>query len=180
MSTDDVRDYINPHPRFSLTVQRAILDSGTSYIEDRSGKVIEKLIDSVRRGTIVRVYRPFLLAPIIGKTPSRRAKWADRVERIKAKGGKVISAHNPKLTNSALAMLAYEEIGTSGRGKAGGRTGRPKKVQDPVLFERCVAIWQSQKYKTREKAAEAIGKLLGKTINRSWCYSNFGKPGLDT
>lgn len=179
MSTDDVRDYINPHPRFSLTVQRAILDSGTSYIEDRSGKVIEKLIDSVRRGTIVRVYRPFLLAPIGGKTPGRRAKWADRVERIRKRGGKVISAHDPKLTGERLAMLAYEEIGTSGRGRAGGRTGRPKKVQDPALFERCVALWQSQKHKTRDAAVAAISKLLGKPVNKAWCYANFGKPGSD-
>lgn len=173
----DYRNYINPHPRLGKDAQiEAFGGEGTNYIEDKTGKVIERVIGSVRPKSIVRVVWPSLLAPVKGTAPRRRKLWAERADRIKAARGCVASM-SPPLTGAKLAIAASEEIANLSRGRpGGGKLGRPNKMRDEELREKGKAMWQSRRYKTRAAAAEAIGKLFGKRITTSWCYSNFGLP----
>ena len=55
---------------------------GTTYTK------FEDCLQSVRAGSIVRVFKPYLLGGAAGQTRTRRRLWADRADAIKAKGGK--------------------------------------------------------------------------------------------
>lgn len=166
---------MNPHPRYSQQAQCAAFNAvgpvGRPYIEDRSGKVIKRLIESVRHGSVVRVVRPFLLAPIRGRTKTRRVRWTERVEAIKARGGKVEALGG--ITGARMAMLAYEEIGRSGQGALGqAKQGRPGKKYTPeqlIIIER---EWHSKKHKTRDDALKAI-RSYGIEVKREWLYVHF-------
>lgn len=172
----DFRDYINKHPRYSEAVQKAALVGGTLYIEDRTGKIIDKLIGSVRKGSIVRVLRPFLLAPVHGRPQKRRRLWAERVERIKAGGGKIVALQTAGVTGAKMAMVAYEEIASSGRGAAGReKSGRPRLEIPPERLQAMTAIWCSRQYKTRKEAQAAL-KAAGYDVSIPWCYHHLGMP----
>ena len=170
----DIRNYVNAHPRYSERVQRTALEvyGGTTYVENRTGKVVDRLIESVRKGSTVRVYRAFLLAPVRGRTKTRRNKWADRLYRIKAAGGKLEALDNPGIGGAKLAMAAYEEIGMSGRGAPGQRkSGRPPIAYTPdqlVIIER---EWNSKKHKTRAGALQAI-RSYGIDVKLTWLYTH--------
>ena len=170
---EDIRNYVNPHPSHSEAKQLAYFGDGTTYVEDRSGKVIERLIKSLRRGSIVRVVQPFLLAPVRGRPQTRRNKWADRVCRIKAAGALFLTMRCPQLRGAKLAMVAYEEIASSGRGAAGrSKSGRPQKSYSPeqlIVMER---EWHSKKHKTRDGALKAI-RNYGIEVKREWLYVHF-------
>lgn len=176
MSTD-YRSYVNPHPRYSERVQRAALEGhGVIYVEDRTGKVIDRLIGSVRRGSIVRVLRPFLLAPVHGQTRKRRRLWAERLNEIKEAGGKLECLEPPGLVGAKISMVAYEEIAASGRGRFGiSRLGRPKLEIPPERMQAMTAIWCSREYKTRAQAADAL-KRAGYDVSVWWCYRHLGMP----
>jgi hypothetical protein len=80
----DYRNYINPGPkgsRFTANWQAEFLPDGETYTEDKTGKMIEALIGSVRPGSTVRVRRLFCLAPWRGsprkrREAVRRCSWA--------------------------------------------------------------------------------------------------------
>lgn len=168
-----IRYYINPHPRYSLTIQTATAKGGAIYVEDRTGKVFDRLLRSLRRGDVVGVYRPFLLAPIKGRPKTRRTKWLARYGAIKAKGGKVVWIAQPDINSTHLAMVAYEEIASSGRGAAGReKSGRPPIAYTPeqlIIMER---EWHSKKHKTRAGALKAI-QSYGIKVKRGYLYSKF-------
>lgn len=180
MSTD--RNYVNKHPRYSERIQtEALAPYGALYVEDRSGKVFDRLMRSLRRGDVVRVYRPFLLAPIKGQARTRRAKWAERVEAIKAKKCRIECIDPPNCKGARMAMVAYEDIASTGRGRAAsGPSGRPNRMQDPEMRAKAEALWHDRRFKTRKLAAAAISNLAEKRITTGWCYSNFGKPGHES
>lgn len=173
----DYRDYVNPHPRYSERAQKAALGGlGTTYVEDKSGKVIDRLLASVRPGSIVRVLRPFLLAPVKGQTRRRRRLWAERLNLIKESGGKLECLEPPNCVGAKMGMVAYEEIAASGRGRFGiHRLGRPKLEIPPERLQAMTAIWCSREYKTRAKAVEAL-KLAGYDVSIDYCYRHLGMP----
>lgn len=170
----DIRNYVNPHPRYSQRIQTdALAGLGALYVEDRSGKVFDRLLRSLRRGAIVRVCRPFLLAPVRGRPKTRRAKWVERHEAIKARGCKLECLQPNDCRGARMAMVAYEEIASSGRGAAGReKSGRPPKAYTPeqrVVMER---EWHSKKHKTRAAAYKAI-KAFGIEVTRGYLYAHY-------
>lgn len=109
--------------------QREGMD-GEIYVEDRHGNVIDALIRSVRRGTVVQVRELHCLAPARGNAQKRRRLLAERVEAIKARGGTLIELATGLRSPKALPRMllnAYEQIATSGRARKRASLGRPLK-----------------------------------------------------
>ena len=68
----DIRGYVNPEvPRTTESGQRENM-TGDVYVENKSGTVIDRLIRSVRKGTVVEVMELYCLAPVIGYANKRR------------------------------------------------------------------------------------------------------------
>lgn len=147
---------------------------GTPYREGKGSDAFEALVKSLRKGDVVRVFRPFLLAPAKGSPAKRRRAWADRAERIKARGGCLRAISEPELKGAKLAMYAYEEIAGVARGRAGqAKKGRPKLAfPDPVMriIER---KWPPRKGQTWNQAVDEINQLIAPhEVTRGWLYAN--------
>lgn len=177
--TKDSRSYCNPYPpRFTKEAQLAKL-TGEPYVEDRKGLVIEDLIRSVRKGTIVELVEMGLLAPIKAKPAKRRKAVADLVERIKAKGGIIVEINTGWCSDKHLPrmmMRASDFIATSGRaGTKHGQRGNPIELT-PAQFHEAQMIWRSREHKNDDERLAAIEAATGLKLKRSWCWQKFGSP----
>ncbi len=177
-----VRSYCNPYPpRFSQAVQEARL-SGDIYVEDKSGKVIDGLIMSIRkRGTIVQVLELGLLAPTFGKPRKRRTILTQRIEAILEKGAhieEVATGHRSRYRQLPRMMIhAYEFIATSGRSSGNyDRPGRPGVVLTAQERELALALWTNRRYGNDVERITAIERRLGKKLKRGWLWHRFGSP----
>lgn len=178
----DIRSYLNPHPRFLEGAQRAKL-TGELYLEDRTGRVIDSLIASVRKGSIVEVVETFLLAPTKGRADRRRRILAERVEAIRDRGGCLWELHTGWRSKGQLPRMlvrAYEQIAHSGRVRKGDRPGRT--AREVSSHERLVmeAVWNSRRYKNDDERLTAIEKRIGWRPGRSWMRIKFGSPHKST
>jgi len=162
----DFRDLIVDHPSCSAKTQAEHLD-GEVY------KKFEELLASVRAGSIVRIYKPYLLSGAAGQTRTRRRVWAERADAIKAKGGKIQSIE-PPLTGHKLTMKAYEQIGNVARGKAGkAKAGRAKKEYVKEHWDVIRHYWPPRKSMTGLEAVEKINSLIHpRRVTRGWLYVN--------
>lgn len=162
----DYRDLIVEHPSCSAKTQAEHLD-GTTYTE------FEPLWRSVRPGSVVRVFKPYLLGGAAGSTRKRRTVWAERADRIKAKGGKLASI-DPPLMGHKLTMRAYEEIGNVARGKAGkGKSGRRRKLYAEPHMKVITHYWPPRKSMTGKEAVAKINELIApRKVTRGWLYAN--------
>lgn len=160
----DYRDLIVDHPACRASVQLEYAD-GATY-EDFAA-----LLRSIRPGSIVRVYRPYLLGGGKGQTRVQRRIWAERADAIKTKGGKLASI-NPPLTGHALTMRAAEEIGNIARGKAGSsKPGRPKKGYTDAHMRMIERYWPVRKGMTGDQAVAKINELIApRRVTRGWLY----------
>ena len=100
----DYRDLIVDCPPCRAKTQLEYMD-GATYTD------FEALLRSVRAGNVARIYRPFLLGGGKGSTAKQRKIWAERADRVKAKGASLASL-DPPMTGHKLTMRAYEEITT--------------------------------------------------------------------
>jgi len=141
--------------------------NGTTYTK------FEDCLQSVRAGSIVRVFKPYLLGGAAGQTRTRRRLWADRADAIKAKGGKIVSI-DPPLSGHRLTMRAYEEIGNVARGKAGkAKAGRAKKEYVKEHMDVIRHYWPPRKSMTGLEAVEKINSLIHpRRVTRGWLYVN--------
>ncbi len=178
----DIRSYNNPWPpRFSKEAQAAKL-TGTPYVEDKSGEIIDALIRSLRPGGIVEVVELGLLAPVRGRPSKRREALAERVERIrdrKARIREVATGDQSDERGKSAKMLlrGYDFIANSGRGAAGkSKSGRPahRERYAGEQWKSMGHIWDSRKYDTADKAMAAI-HALGIKVKRGYMYRYFGK-----
>ncbi len=173
--------YINPWPpRHTLEAQQARL-KGDAYIEDRSGRVIDALIRSMRKGKVVMVVELGLLAPVTGRPSKRREALAERVEAIRQRGGHIMelaTGHNTKTGQLPRMMIrASEFIATSGR--VGGRregAGRPGVELTPQERELAAGLWGNRRFGNDMERLSAIHKRIGKKLKRGWCWRYFGSP----
>lgn len=156
------------HPSCSEQTQREHLD-GEVY-EDW-----DELVRSLRRNSVVRVYRPYLLGGTAGATRKRRRIWAERADQIKEAGNKLVSI-DPPLSGNRLAMLAAEQIGNIARGKAGKpKAGRPKK---DFTAEQWAWIRHNWPPRRGVKGDEAVAKINAHTVmkrrrvSKGWLYVN--------
>lgn len=182
----DFRNYINPQPkkgRFSEAWQKEAVPDGEDYVEDKSGKIVDALIQSVRKGSIVRVRRLFCLAPWAGGPAKRRRVMAERVDAIRERGGVIMEAETQRRSDvrghcGQMLMGGYEDIATSGRGIARyERTGRPPKYKmDSHELAIAEGVWTSRRYKNDDERLIAIEKRTGKKPGRTWLRNKFGSP----
>lgn len=192
MSTmEDVRSYCNPwNPRFTRESQLAQLH-GEVYEEDKTGKVVDALIQSVRKGTIVEVVELGLLAPVPKKggslTPLKRRKLlAERVEKIKARGGIIRELATGWQSNkgklASMLLRAFEFIVNSGRAEAKqGKPGRPRVPMTDAQREKAALVWASRKHKNDAERVAAIKKAIGISLTPSWCWRHLKSPhGTET
>lgn len=181
----DYRNYINPGPKGSRQTanwQAEFLPDGETYLEDKTGTIIDALIGSVRPGSIVRVRRLFCLAPWKGSPRKRREAVAARVEAIRYRKGHILEAEMGRTTAerggwAAMLMGAYEDIATAGRAIAKGRTGRPPKYEfTEAEWEIIAGIWTSRKYANDPARRAAIETRLGRVPGRTLIRNKLGSP----
>lgn len=166
----EYRDYLNDHPACRAKTQAEFLD-GTVYTEVKGGHAFAALLKSIRKGDVVRVYRPFLLAPAHGGPAKKRRLWAERADAIKARGGCVRSI-DPPLQGAKLAIYAAEEISNVAKGRAGkGRQGRPKKAYTDDELRVIDHYWPPRKGWTVERCVAAINEgIKPRRVTRGWLY----------
>ncbi len=176
----DIRCYVNPKvPGTTETGQRENM-TGEIYVEDRRGKIIDSLIRSVRKGTIIEVMELYCLAPAQGYANKRRRILAERIEAIKKRGGVIRETRTGYVSKgrmARMALMAYEQIATSGRARSRSATGRPPKWiltnHDRETIDR---IWSSRRYKNDDERTVAVHANTGKKMSRQWLRLHFGSP----
>jgi len=162
----DFRDLIVDCKACRAKLQAEFLD-GSTYTD------FEPLLRSVRKGNIVRVYRPFLLGGGKGSTHKQRKVWAERADAIKCKGGKLASI-DPPLTGAKLAMFASVEISNVARGKAGKtKKGKPPKEYTPEQWAVIRKHWPRRHGVKIREAVETINKAIApRKVSAAWLYAN--------
>lgn len=179
----DFRNYINPHPRYAASGQRERLGDDDPYVEDKQGKVIEAVIQSVRKGSrsVVRVDELFLLAPIKGGPAKRKKELGRRIDAVKARGGVVMErssgARSDQAGFASAIVRAVEMIANGGRGGAGkGRRGKRRIELTPHEDAVARGVWFSRQYANDDERVTAIEKRIGRKLKRSWLWNRYGSP----
>ena len=162
----DYRDLIVDCPACRASVQAEHLD-GTTYTD------FVPLLRSVRTGSVVRIFRPFLLGGGTGSTNKQRRVWAERADAIKAKGGKLASI-DPPLTGHKLTMRAAEEIGNVARGKAGKtKKGRTRKNYTTEQWAAINKHWPRRNgVKIKDALAAINAAIAPRKVSAGWLYHN--------
>jgi hypothetical protein len=176
-----IRGYINPTvPGTTEAGQREGMTPDIDiYVEDRRGKMIDALVRSIRKGTIVEVMETYCLAPAEGRADVRRRALADRIEAIKARGGiirETVTGHVSKGNLARMTLRAYEQIASSGRARSRDKIGRPRKQWTPEQLQTMEAVWNSRRYHNDPERMDAIRERIGKSPSRSWLRLRFGSP----
>ncbi len=174
----DVRGYVNPlAPGTTEAGQREGMN-GEVYVEDRRGYVIDGLIKSVRKGSVIAVRDLYCLAPGAFRPQKRRRLLSERIQAIQARGGSIIelaTGYSSKKGHLAkMLLMAYEQIATSGRARKRDRTGRPPREWSPRELWVMQALWNSRRYSNDDKRVTAIKANIGKSPSRSWLRLKFG------
>lgn len=177
----DIRSYCNPYPpRHSQAAQTAKL-TGVVYTEDKTGKQIDALIKSVRKGSIVEVTEVGLLAPVKGGPAKRRKLMAERFELIRERGGIIVElASGQRSVGRCASMIlrGSEFIAKSGQmGNKKGRAGQPKIEVTAHEDDIMRGIWTSRRYKNDDERLVAIEKRTGRKFRRTWLWNRYRSPG---
>jgi hypothetical protein len=160
------RDLIVDCPACRAKLQEEHMDGEIYYDFD-------PWLRSMRPGDTGRIFRPFLLGGGRGRTDKQRRIWAERADRVKAKGCKLASIQ-PPLTGHALTMRAAEEIGNVARGKAGkSKLGPPRKEYTDEQWIIIRKHWPRRHgVKIREAVAAINVAIAPKKVTASWLYAN--------
>ncbi len=175
----DVRGYINTFlpGAPSEAVQRAGM-TGEVYVENRTGKIAEKFLRSIRRGTMVELWELFILAPNSRRSDVRRRVLADRTDTVFAKGGTIretSTGKSAKRASTRMSMHAYEQLAYSGRARKRDAEGRPQVwPRSGPMYEGMKAIYLSRRNTNDNQRMTAIKKEYGKSPSRVWLRQQFG------
>lgn len=178
----DFRNYINPGKgNFTADWQKSYMPDGEDYVEDKTGKIFDALVRSVRKGTIVRVRRLFCLAPWKGMPAKRRRILAERVDALRERGGIVMEAETHRRSDvrghcAQMLMGGYEDIATAGRSVSKGKTGRPGKNRTDAELAIMKAEFFSRKNKTVDDALAVLARKVS-NVTRGELYRLFGARG---
>jgi hypothetical protein len=181
----DIRGYINIYaPGQTESGQRAAMPEGAElYIEDRRGNVIDKLIASVRRRSVVAVKDIDCVAPINFNAQKRRRIFRERVEAIIARGGSILELSTGRSSKRQLAGLmttAHERIARSGRGRKSAVNGKVSNGAPRIwprsgpIYEGMKLIFLSRHCSNDNQRMTAIKKEYGKVPSRVWLRQQFG------
>lgn len=162
----DFRDLIVDCPACRAKLQEENLD-GATYTD------FDAWLRSMRKGSVGRVYRPFLLGGGKGSTAKQRRIWAERADAVKDKEAKLVSL-DPPLTGHKLTMRAYEEIGNVARGKAGkSKLGPPRKDYTEAQWAIIRKHWPRRHGVKIEEARKAINDAIApRKVSAGWLYAN--------
>ena len=162
----DYRDLIVDCPACKAKVQAEHLD-GAVYTD------FEPWLRSLRKGSVGRVFRPFLLGGGRGSTAKQRRIWAERADAVKGRGASLVSI-NPPLTGHKLTMRAYEEIGNVARGKAGkSKLGPPRKIYTDAQMAVINKHWPRRRGVTIKQAVDTINAAITpRKVSAGWLYAN--------
>lgn len=162
----DFRDLIVDCPACRAKAQLEHMD-GAIYTE------FEPWLRSLRKGSVGRMYRPFLLGGGTGSTAKQRRIWAERADAVKAKGATLASI-DPSLTGHKLTMRAYEEIGNVARGKAGkSKLGPPRKEYTPDQWAVIRKHWPRRHGIKIQDAVDTINEAIKpRKVSAGWLYAN--------
>lgn len=178
----DIRGYVNPFvPGETEAGQRSGMTPGAQiYVEDRTGTVVEALIRSLRKGSVVEVKELHCFAPGQGRTDKRRRVLGERMESAKDRGAVIREWSTGRISNGKLAAMtlhAYEQIASSGRARKRDQEGRPPiwPSKGPV-FESYKAIWFSRLFHNNRERVAAIKQAHGKSPSPQWLRGKFESP----
>lgn len=162
----DYRDLIVDCPACRKAVQEEYMD-GTVYYE------FDPWLRSLRSGSTGRIYRPFLLGGGKGRTDKQRRIWAERADKVAAKGAKLASI-NPPLTGHKLTVAAFEEISNVARGRAGKtKLGAPPKEYTPEQWAIIRKHWPRRHGVKVREAVDRINKAIApRKVTAGWLYAN--------
>lgn len=181
--TPDHRLYVNPQPKkgkFSAEWQRAYLPAGDEYVEDKSGKVFDTLLRSLRAASVVVVRRLFCLAPWSGTPTVRKNAMAKRIDAIEAKGAAIMEGETGRRTDrddvrAQMIVGAVADIASAGR--AGPKRKRGNPVEISAEHEAMAKlIWRSRDHANDKARLAAIEAATGCKLKRSWCWARWGSP----
>jgi hypothetical protein len=188
--TRDIRGYINPFaPRRTEAGQRAAMPTGAElYVENHHGNVIDRLIRSVRRGTIVAVQHLDCLAPGDFNAQKRRRLLAERIEAIQERDGSILELATGYRSNKGrlpkMMLAAHEVIAHSGRRSAAngaGSKGAPRWYpRSGPVYEGMRLIYQSRRFTNINQRRTQIKKDFGyslpgkKAPSGVWLFQQFG------
>ena len=188
VESQDIRGYINPFaPRQTESGQRAAMPPGAElYVENKTGKIIDRLIRSVRPGATVAIKDLDCLVPGNFNAQKRRRLLLERVEAIKERGGIIVeqATGRSSKTGHMLRMLtaAYDSIAKSGRGRRSAANGSlstgapPTWPRSGAVYEGYETIWRSRRFDNDDERMTAIKKRYGKSPSRVWLRQQFGSP----
>lgn len=162
----DYRDLIVDCPACRKAVQEEYMD-GTLYYD------FEPWLRSIRATSIGRIYRPFLLGGGKGRTDKQRRIWAERADKVKAKGAKLMSIQ-PPLTGHKLTMFAATEISNVARGRAGKtKKGKPPKEYTEAQWAIIRKHWPRRHGVKVREAVERINEAIKpRKVTAGWLYAN--------
>lgn len=178
----DIRGYVNPDvPGETKAGQQSGMSPDAEiYVEDRTEKVIDKLLQSVCPGTIVEVKELHCLAPAHATPAKRRRILADRIEAVAKARGVIREWSTGLVSKGSLAKMmvhATEQIAYSGRARKRAMPGRPKGFPtEGEVYEGYRSIWNSRLYVNDFERITAIEAKYGKSPGRSWLRAQFEAP----
>lgn len=179
----DIRGYVNPDiPGESRAGQEGGMSPDAEvYVEDKTGKIIDAVIKSVRKGrSVVEVKELHCLAPAKGTPAKRRKALVERIDAITKAGGAIREWLTGLVSKGALAKMmvhASEQIAFSGRARKRDMPGRARifPTSGPV-YDDYKAIWNSRLYANDFERITAIEAKHGASPARTWLRSQFGSP----
>ena len=179
----DIRGYINPDvPGESRSGQASgISPDAEVYVEDRSGKIVDAMINSIRAGSIVEVKELHCLAPANGTPNKRKRCLTERIETIAKRGGVIREWSTGLMSKGSLAKMtvhAIDQVAYSGRARKRPTRGREAvfPTSGPV-YESYRLIWHSRLYSNDFERITAIEGQHGVSPGRTWLRTQFDQPG---
>ena len=181
----DLRSWCNPlPPQWPEKTQLEQL-AGELYAPDRHGKGRDRLIRSVRHGSIVEICDTFLLAVTTGRADVRKRDLVAAMDEIEDRGGIIrelsTGDETPK-RRRRMRERAFEAITAHAKGRrsaANGTlsTGAPQTwPRSGPVFEGYRTIWESRRYKNDNQRLTAIVKNFGAAPSRVWLRNMLGSP----
>lgn len=180
----DIRGYVNPFVPGGKTEagQRAGMSpDAVIFVEDRTGKVIDGFLRTLRVGSIIEVEEVHYLAPGNGRADKRRRILAERVKEARRRKAAIkenaTGLRSDKCDLPAMLLRGYEQIATSGRARKGKLRGAPPKwPREPATKEDYKLIWRDRRHKNDVERHAAILARFGKAPSIGWLRRNIGSP----
>ena len=181
----DIRSWCLPLP--PQWPERMQLDrlTGEVYTPGQHNNGRDKLVGSVRHGSIVEVVDAFLLATPLGRTDTRKRDLVAAMDEIEDRGGIIrelsTGDETPRgrrrMRNRAFDMITAHAKGRRSAVNGALSTGAPRTwPREGPLFDGYRMIWESRRYKNDDQRLTAIQKNFGDCPSRQWLRNAFGSP----